>query len=131
MRNEERSDELKKLCLDVRNQAIEGKYEECKMEICHAMEKYPHAPQPHNLMGIILEKKRDHINAMKHFQAALSLDPTYRPADYNLYKYGTLLSNCKCAYDESDLPMETPTDLETIYDERGVGRVVYKTNRKG
>lgn len=53
------------------------------------MSKYPHAPQTHNLMGIILEKKEEHAAAMKHFRAALALDPTYYPAKHNLDMYGS------------------------------------------
>lgn len=45
-----------------------------------AMGEYPHSPEPHNLMGIVLEKENEHVEAMKHFRAAWALDPTYLPA---------------------------------------------------
>ena len=42
--------------------------------------------------------------AMKHFRAALALDPTYEPASYNLEQYGTMtLEEKHCAFDEEDL----------------------------
>ena len=69
-----------------------------------AMEKYPDAAQPHNLYGAILEMTDQHVSAMKHFRAALALDPTYEPASYNLEQYGTLtLEGKHCAFDEEEL----------------------------
>ncbi len=49
------SSELDQLCTSVRAFAIDGAYEICLEPICRAMQRYPHAPQPHNLLGIILE----------------------------------------------------------------------------
>ena len=37
---------------DVRQYACEGQYERCEEIITEAMEKFPHAAQPHNLLGI-------------------------------------------------------------------------------
>ncbi|MFA6940646.1 MAG: hypothetical protein WCQ54_06630 [Clostridiaceae bacterium] len=47
------------------------------------MEDY-HAPEPQNLIGIICELSGDCILAGKHYRAASSLDPTYKPAIHNL-----------------------------------------------
>ena len=121
------SNELACLCASVRAFVIEGAYESCMEPICQAMEHYPHAPEPHNLLGIVLEKMGDHLTAMKHFRAAWALDPTYRPANHNLNTYGTFFSRGKCAFDESDVPPDPPSNIEIEYDERGVGHVVYKT----
>ena len=66
------------------------------------MADYPSAPQPYNLMGIVLEKTGNHPAAMKHFRAAWALDPTYVPANRNLERYGTFHSGIKEAYDECD-----------------------------
>ena len=69
--------ELSALCALVRKCAHTGEYQNCKMQIFDAMRKYPHAPQPHNLLGVLLEKEGDHPAAMRHFRAAWALDPTY------------------------------------------------------
>ncbi len=121
------SGELVGLCASVRAFVTDEAYEACIEPICRAMEQYPHAPQPHNLLGIILEKTGDHMSAMKHFRAAWALDPTYLPASHNLHTYGTFFSNGRCAFDESDVPLEPPCNMEIVYDERGIGRAAYKT----
>ncbi len=121
------SPELEQLCASVRALVINGQYGACIEQICRAMERHPHAPQPHNLLGIILEKTGDHCSAMKHFRAAWALDPTYRPADHNFHTYGTFFSQGKCAFDESDVPLEQPNNIEIVYDERRVGRAISKT----
>lgn len=117
--------EILVLCNTARTLIREQKYRECKEQISSAMRKYPHLPQPHNLMGIVLEKEGCHVNAMKHFRAAYALDPTYLPTRHNLKNYGTFFQKGKCAYDESDCEMNT-TEIEyTVeYDEHGIGRAV-------
>lgn len=100
--NEDRSTQLRELCAAVRKYTAARDYQKCTALICEAMGKYPHAPEPHNLFGIVLEKEGDHVNAMKHFRAAYALDPTCRPARQNLELYGTFYSGGGCAYDESD-----------------------------
>lgn len=119
--------ELDQLCAVVRALVADGAYEICIESICKAMEKNPHAPQPHNLLGIVLEKQGNHMAAMKHFRAAWALDPTYTPASHNLNTYGTFFSHGTCAFDESDVPPLPPSNIEIVYDARGVGRVVSKT----
>lgn len=121
------TDELEDLCVYVRSLVEEKKYVECIPAICQTMESYPHAPQPHNLLGIVLEKSGDHLGAMKHFRAAWALDPTYLPAVQNLNTYGTFFSGGCPAFDESDLPSSSQSNIEIVYDERGIGRVVSKT----
>ncbi len=69
--------ELNALCTSVRRLALAGEYKECERLISDAMGKYPHAAEPHNLFGVILEKEDDHIAAMKHFRAAWALNPSY------------------------------------------------------
>jgi Flp pilus assembly protein TadD len=76
-----------------------------------AIGKYPHAPEPHNLMGIWLERNRNHILAMKHFRAAWSLDPTYLPARHNLELYGTFSPKGHCAFEVSDCQCEVNTKV--------------------
>lgn len=100
----EPSGEIEELCASVRKLVSEKKYGECISSITRVMGNYPHAPEPHNLLGIVLEKMGDHLMAMKHFRAAWALDPSYLPANHNLNTYGTFFSSGKCAYDESDIP---------------------------
>lgn len=119
--------ELEQLSATVRTLVTEKKYEDCLPAICRAMACYPHAAQPHNLMGIVLEQMGDHAAAMKHFRAAWALDPTYTPARHNLNVYGTFFSNGRCAYDEHDVPPPPPSTMEIVYDDRGVGHMVNKT----
>lgn len=119
--------ELKELCSSVRSFVIDGDYETCIEPICLAMERFPHAPQPHNLLGIVMEKLGDHHSAMKHFRVAWALDPTYLPANHNLNTYGTFFSKGNCAFDESDLPSDRVSSMEVEYDKCGIGRVVHKS----
>lgn len=120
-------EELEQLCRSVRQFVADGALDHCWELVCQAMERHPHAPQPHNLLGILLEKTGDHPTAMKHFRAAWALDPTYQPANHNLQTYGTFYSGGRCAYDESDLPTASARKLSVQYDARGIGRIVGKT----
>lgn len=124
----EKAEELSKLCVTVREFISLQDYEKCESLIRSAMGKYPHAPEPHNLIGILLEKKGDHLTAMKHFRAAWALDPTYIPARQNLDCYGTFYSSGKCVYDESDCEEEEnagkQNNYKVEYDTHGVGRFV-------
>ena len=98
----ENKDNLNALCEAVRDLISMQDYQTCESMICQAIGKYPHAPEPHNLIGILLEKTGDHPAAMKHFRAAWALDPTYLPARRNLECYGTFFSHGRCAYNEID-----------------------------
>ncbi len=124
----EKAEELNRLCVTVRELISLRDYEKCESLIRSAMGKYPHAPEPHNLIGILLEKKGDHLTAMKHFRAAWALDPTYIPARQNLDCYGTFYSSGKCAYDENDCVVEEKagkqSNYKVEYDAHGVGRFV-------
>ena len=124
----QKAEELNKLCVTARDLISLQDYEKCESLIRGAMGKYPHAPEPHNLIGILLEKKRDHLTAMKHFRAAWALDPTYIPARQNLDCYGTFYSSGKCAYDESDCKVEEKAGKQSSYkveyDAHGVGHFV-------
>jgi len=119
-RKTESKEDLRALCASVRELVDIKDYQTCESLICGAMGAYPDAPEPHNLLGILLERTGNHPEAMKHFRAAWALDPAYRPAQRNLECYGTFFSDGRCAYDESDCPAEE--DLR-YYGARGVGRV--------
>lgn len=91
-----------------------------------AIGKYPHDPEPHNLYGILFEKKFDHNMAMKHFRAAWDLDPTYLPARHNLEHFGTFISRGNCAYEDSDCVQEENEkvgDYKIVYDARDIGHI--------
>jgi len=121
----ESSNELNALCATVRELIGIQDYQKCESLINSAMCQFPHAPEPHNLIGVLLEKKGDHLTAMKHFRAAWALDPTYIPARQNLDSYGTFFSRGKCAYDESDCSVEEESNNYKIeYDTHGVGHVL-------
>lgn len=65
-------------------------FDECENRINKAIGDFPHAPHPHNLMGILLEATGDKHGAMKHYRAAIALEPSFRPARANLYSNGDL-----------------------------------------
>ncbi|MDF2520376.1 MAG: hypothetical protein K0R84_1004 [Clostridia bacterium] len=121
----ESEQELTSLCSTVRKLLEQNKYQECKLIIQNAMGRYPHAPEPHNLMGVLLEMEGDHLTAMKHFRAAWALDPSYIPARYNLNRFGTFFSKGKCAFDETDCLQGKKGDLYKVkHDAAGIGHVV-------
>ncbi|WP_283606720.1 hypothetical protein [Faecalispora anaeroviscerum] len=95
-------EKLTELCRVARLLIHEQKYEECERLISNAMGTFPHAPHPHNLMGILLEQESNTLGAMRHFRCAWALDPTYLPARYNLNRLGSLTPDGECAYEESD-----------------------------
>lgn len=102
-----RADELEALCRSVQEFIRQKKYPECEEQIRQAMCRFPHAPHPHNLMGILLVNEGDHIAAVKHFRAAWSLDPTYLPSRYNLNQYTDFFQSRRIdAYSEEDCPQE-------------------------
>lgn len=103
----QKSPDFISLCNKIRKLVAVGKYKECESILAKAMGVFPHAPQPHNLFGIVFEKEGDHVQAMKHFRAAWALDPTYLPARTNMDLFATFYSSGKCAYDESDCVTNT------------------------
>lgn len=121
--------QLQALCDGVRKYVGTRNYEKCVTMISEAMGKFPNAPEPHNLLGIVMEKEGDHAGTMKHFRAAYALDPTYIPARQNLELYGTFYSCGKCAFDESDCPEESPSPYDIEYDEKGIGHAVRREKK--
>ncbi|MEG0933980.1 MAG: hypothetical protein RSJ41_00140 [Clostridia bacterium] len=80
----------------------EKRLNECEVLLSEAMFRCPHDATPHNLMGLLLEEKARHTDAMKHFRAACALDATYRPAAWNLEAFGAIYQARKAAYCEED-----------------------------
>ncbi|WP_291743513.1 hypothetical protein [Clostridium sp.] len=95
----------------VRQLINSGEYEVCYDLIIEEMVRSPHSPEPHNLLGILLEKRRNHLLAMKHFRVASDLDPTYLPAIHNLNIYGSFYPSGKVAFDESDFKFSQDKNL--------------------
>lgn len=122
---------LQTLCNQVRDLIQSGDYEDCYKVIVEEMKNSPHAPEPHNLLGMLLERQGNHILAMKHFRAAWNLDPTYLPARYNLDVYGTFFSKGTGAYDESDCPVLKEKNPYTVeYDKNNIGHIVRRNTNE-
>ena len=119
-----RSQELTELCATVRELVSCEKYDKCTELICEAMAAYPNAAQPHNLMGVVLEKTGNHVSSMKHFRAAWALDPTYAPSNQNLTTYGTFYSSGVIAFDECDCQKKKVPACTIEYDAHGIGHVI-------
>ncbi len=106
--------ELIDLCKIIRGFVDQSRYVESEFLIKEAMGKYPHAAQPHNLFGLVLEKKGDHWTAMKHFRAAWALDPNYAPASHNMDCFANFCPKGPGAFDVSDCVNENYTDIYRI-----------------
>ncbi|AKL94652.1 response regulator receiver protein [Clostridium aceticum] len=63
---------------------LSGDYEKAREFLGKAIVKNTEAPEPHNLLGIILEFYGKVSEAQKHYRAALALEPTFSPAQQNL-----------------------------------------------
>lgn len=120
----ENQKEMAILCNAARELIGQKQYRECELMIRDAMTKYPHAPEPHNLIGILLESEGDHPAAMKHFRAAWALDPTYIPARCNMERFAGFCSAGQYAFDPTDCPIEKKDLFKTVYDENGIGHIV-------
>lgn len=93
---------MKLLSQKVKQHIETGDYENANRLICQAMMGYPHAAEPHNLMGILMESQGNHAAAMNHLRAAWALDPTYQPARLNLESLGTFQRRTHFVYDEPE-----------------------------
>jgi len=116
--------ELKVLCRKIKELVKASDYQKCETIISEAMGKYPHAPEPHNLIGVLLEKQGNHVAAMKHFRAAWALDPTYLPARQNLNLFGTFFSYGEAAFEESDCTEEKFDEYKMERDAHGISHVI-------
>ena len=102
-------DQKQMQALTARVRALVQENHVCEAEAAAAMAMAdaPHEAQPHTLMGIIMERENDPIQAMKHFRAAWALDPTFVPARVNMESYGSFsFTMPRPAYDEADCPEE-------------------------
>ena len=87
--------------------------------ILDAMRLDPDAAAPHNLLGIYYELRGNGDKARRHYRAAYSLDPTYRPACRNLEQITLIYAQTlPYVYDYGD----TPTDEVAEKRKRGYER---------
>ena len=119
-----RDQKLIELCLCVKALVHRQEFDQCTDLICQAMREYPCAPQPHNLLGVLLELTGCHSLAMKQFRAAAALDPTYTPARENLITYGTLHSSGRICFDESDCQDACAPRIDVDYSRHGIGHAL-------
>lgn len=113
-------EELSQLCSDIRRLAKSGQYDACREIISPAMGSHPDAPQPHNLLGAVLELEGKTLAAMKHYKAACALDQQYAPARINLERLAAFYQANDLAFDESDCP---PQQGRIEYNTYGIGRI--------
>lgn len=65
----------------------------------------PSKPEAQNLTGAITEIRGDWLTALKHYRAAMALDPTYKPADANVERIVSRHEKARdISLDESDHP---------------------------
>ena len=126
LNNDQYCIEMNELCSSVKTFVIAEDYGAGMELVCKSMSRYPHSAELQNLLGIVLEKTGNHPMAMRHFQAALALDPEYLPAKHNLYVYGTFFTRGNCAFDNSDVTLETSGDIEILYDRKNTAYAVHK-----
>jgi tetratricopeptide (TPR) repeat protein len=110
------NEELHGLIEQARDMINRREFDACETLISTAMFQNPHSAVPHNLMGLLLEKKRRHEDAMKHFRAAYALDPSYGPSRWNLDAFAEFYKTRKEAYFAADCDFEhlpKPYDKES------------------
>ena len=64
--------------------------QKCEEKILEVLSRYPDAPQPQNLLGILAEYKNNKILAMKHYRAAWALAADYSPSSENISRLAEL-----------------------------------------
>ncbi len=122
--NDVKSKKMFSLCSLVKELIHAGDYKQAFQKVYESMAEFPNSPEPHNLLGILLEKKGEHLLAMKHFRIAWILDPTYQPANQNISNFCNLHSCIEYAYAEEDCIKNEKPKYNVIYDDWHIGRVV-------
>ena len=117
--------ELTALCEAAREMTADGHYDRCQEMLATAMARHPDAPEPHNLLGVVLQQLGEHARAMKHFRAAYALDPSYEPARLNLECFGSIANRGEAAWQASEAqPAQKATEEE--YKDWNLGRFFRK-----
>ena len=103
MYNLDISNNLFTKCLSLAIQSLRHhEQEKAYYEIIEAMRILPDSPQPHNLLGISFEINGNDIMARRHYRAAYSLDPTFKPACKNIERMCTFENPEPFSYDFGD-----------------------------
>jgi Flp pilus assembly protein TadD len=79
----------------------------------------PNAPQPQNLLGLWYEITGNTDLARRHYRAAYSLDPTYKPACVNLERVSALFGSRFLPLDFGD-ESESGRNTESL--QSGIGK---------
>ena len=109
------SNDLFSRCLSLAIQSLhQHDQEKAYYEIIEAMHIFPDAPQPHNLLGIWFEINGDEIMARRHYRAAYSLDPTFKPACKNIERICTFESPEPFSFDFGDNPKDTENTMKKL-----------------
>lgn len=95
-------EELGDLIKKAKDMIRQREFGACEVLLATAMFQNPHSAVPHNLMGLLLEKKCKHEDAMKHFRAANALNPSYAPSRWNLEGFAEYYKTRADAYFISD-----------------------------
>lgn len=85
---------------------IEKDFVKAKEYLKKAIVENMDSPEPHNLLGVLAEFEGDTSTALKHYRAALDLDPTYKPANENLERA------TRFKYTKEGLRFDDNTDTE-------------------
>ena len=72
-------EEMQRLCDFVRENVEKHDYEKCKEKIMRAMSEFPHAAEPHNLMGVLLGKRRKSCNCNETFPSGMGIRSCISP----------------------------------------------------
>lgn len=94
-------------CLKMKQLICSDQLQEAFQNIYDFIAKHPDSAIPHNLLGIIYEKKRNHVLAMKHFRVAWCLNPTYLPAQENMSNFSSFEPMHRFFYEKSECSKST------------------------
>ncbi|MGM9940621.1 MAG: hypothetical protein ACI32N_01355 [Bulleidia sp.] len=83
--------ERRKMIGQIRKCLLAHRYEEGVLLAEKAMELMPESAVVHNLMGELMEKQNRDVEAIRQYRQACMLDSRYRPAHFNLKRYGIIL----------------------------------------
>jgi len=100
--------------------------------IKYAMFDNCHAPEVHNLLGIIAELTGNLSLAGKHFRASYALDATYKPASRNLHRISSFYDGSgKRSPDFGDTPEAGENTSYIIeYDDNNIGHFSKNSREK-
>lgn len=102
MKNKQKDyDELERFCSSIKNDILNLDSQSID-EVLKMSMKYPHAPQPQNLLGIIAELNHDCKLAIRHYKAALDFDSHYNPALKNLDRLSELEPSKDYCFNDED-----------------------------